>query len=141
MSAAGTFWPSICSCGLGTPRRLDLDDELRDARLDLRELALGLIDGGLERRRGARRQRRPQHRAVGLRRLDQAPERRLALGDAEQVGRRGEDLLGALELVERLGELARALELVALLEQFAGGGALGVADLGEGWSHAQMRRK
>ena len=112
-------------------RRLHLDDESGDARLHLRELRLGLIDGRLERGRRARRQGRTQDLSVGLCGLDEPSERSVALGDAKEVRRRGKDLLRALELVERLGEVARALELVALLEELARPRALGVAHLSE----------
>ncbi len=116
----------------GRARGLDLHGQLGHARLDLRQLGLGLVDGGLESGRRARGELGTDDRAVRLGRLHQAPDRGLALGDAEHVRRRGEDLLRTLELVERLGELSFALQVVAFLEELPRGSSLCVGDLGEG---------
>jgi hypothetical protein len=111
--------------------RLNLHDDLGDARLDLFELRFRLVDGRLECRRRSGSKYGSQHQPIRFSRLDELAERRLALGDSQLVGRRRKHLLGALKLVERFGEVPLALQLVALLEEVACGRSLGIADLPE----------
>ena len=109
--------------------RRHLDGEVRDARLDLRELRGGLVTGLAEcfGRSGVEIEARDA--AVRLGRFDELEQRGLALGDVECRRRRGERIVRALEFVERVREPPRLLKRGARDEKLAHSLAIRVGDL------------